>query len=72
MYNVEAANEKMENIMIEVIFDAARANEKRESRMVRGFEVTFKPHEFKADEFRAFVSDDGKMVACAVVDKFDC
>lgn len=73
MYNVEIAEAFQANQIEDVIFDACRANEKRETKTVKGFNVSFAPLDWKETEHRVTVRDEeGVIIAFATVDNFDC
>lgn len=73
MYNVEIAEQHANSQIEDVIFDACRANEKRETKTVKSFNVSFAPLDWKETEHRVTVRDEeGVIIAFATVDKFDC
>ena len=71
MYLQELAKSITEGQATAIILDAARANEERKPRTVRGHRIRF---EFRgAGSHTAYVRNpDGCLVAVGVVDTFDC
>ena len=69
MQNVIATLYATESQIMNAVFDAARANEKRETKTVRGLTVEFIE---MSDGHLALVKDNGLTIGSAGVDEFDC
>jgi hypothetical protein len=72
MYDIERHTEISESTVMNVIFDACRANVKREPRQVSGFAVSFNLLA-NGNEHEAVMRDTtGTVVGMAIVDGVDC
>lgn len=69
MQNVIATLYATESQIEKAVFDAARSNEKRETKTVGGLTVEFLD---MGEDHLALVKDNGLTIGSALVDEFDC
>lgn len=71
MYAIQHANEMSESAVMNMIADAARANEARATREIDGHTVRFARIENSADYSATVTTAAGAVVARACVDQWD-